>query len=521
MSRSQFALARRRKSGPKVPDEDWADKRDWLVNSCHPAQRDFVCDRGRWVAALVGGRGGKTTGCKARILARMLDTPKARIRYFATSRRHAEDLLWQPLKETLDALEISAEWNETKLRLRFPHNDSTLWLFGCDTKKDAERPRGLPSHECLIDEAGSFDTRLLNYLIDQVITPRLGDYRGTLTLVGTPGLIQGDHRIYQVTKPGSDIAMAWGDPDRSKDWSGWSLHAWSLEDGATHVPEMANAWELALETKRLNGWGDSHPVWRREYLGEWAADNTENVYRYKTDRNQWDPPRRGPFRMAELPEGRDWQYVIGCDLGHGDDFVECIFAFEPHDRVLYQVAEFGAKEMYPKRIAEHLIGEELDPNHPQGMIRFTGWPVGHVADSEGLGQGYLDELRDVYGIPIKAAEKKNKLGAIELFNGDLLDGRIKILKGSKLEIQLQTLQWQIDDHGRLRERRGDRNDYADAALYARREAHHQFGQPEQTPPPMPHTPEHANLMADLAEERLANPSDDEYMSDWGESLDDW
>jgi len=295
---------------------------------------------------------------------------------------------------------------------------------------------------------------------------------------------------------------------------------------------MANAWELALDTKKLNGWSDDHPTWMREYMGVHAQDDSEAIFKYRShmdvdgvrvEWNQWDPPRIGPHRIAELPKDKSWQYVYGCDLGHGDDYTEEVFAFSPDDphRQLLHVYEFTGKEMYPRRIAEHLLGEDLDHKNITGPIRDTGWPTGHVADSEGLGQGYLDELRNVHGIFIKKADKKDKLGKIELFNGDLLDGRIKILKGSKLETQLTSLQWYVDDHGRLRERAGDKNDATDGALYARNEAHHQFGSAPAAQKPSPRTPAGVEMAMRDRDDRADATNGDEYERDWDDGPDDW
>lgn len=504
----------------KIPD--WVAKCDTLRASCHPRQGDLVIDPGRRVCGLVGRGGGKTTAAKCRLLIRMLSTPDAQCRYFATTRGHAEELMWSSLKDSCERLKIQARWNESRLRMTMP-NGATLHLVGCDNKRDVEKHRGLPNHEVIIDEGGSHDVKLLNHLIYRIIGPRLGDYGGTLVLIGTPSHVQAGP-FWESTRPGSDISRRWSDRDLPEysDWSKWSYHHWSLEDGAPYVAELANLWREALVEKDANGWTDKEPVWQREYLGRWAQDESEHIFRYLPERNQWDPPRHGPYRIAELPKGKEWIYVYGCDLGHGDDFSEQVFAFEPHSKQLFHVAEFTAREMYPQRIAKHLLGDSLDANAPEGMLKWTGWPVGHVADSEGLGQGYLDELRDVYGIPIKKAEKKDKHGAIELFNGDLQDGRIKILKDSRLEEQLQSLQWHVDDHGRIRERPGDKNDCTDAALYARREAHHQFGTPEPAPTPAPGSHAHIEALLQASEDALADPDDEhDYTEDWGDNDQDW
>jgi hypothetical protein len=60
---------------------------------------------------------------------------------------------------------------------------------------------------------------------------------------------------------------------------------------------------------------------------------------------------------------------------------------------------------------------------------------------------FILEMANTHGIRFKKAEKKPeyKHGAIELVNGDLVEGRILIIKGSPLDKQIRVLQWKIDE----------------------------------------------------------------------------
>lgn len=470
----------------------WAEKERLLLEACHPRQRDFVLDPGRRVAALVARGGGKTTGDRARIVRKLGRIPKAKILFIANTRDQALELMWSPLKELVEKLGIQASFNETTLRCTFRRNGSQVRLVGADDKKQIEKYRGQPHHEVIIDEAASYPAQLLDHLIYRIIGPRLGDYGGCLVMTGTPG-----HHLsgpfYDVTRPGTERSRPWADREQPEyvDWKNWSFHRWSLLDGAPFVPALERLWAEALVEKANNGWTDQNPVWRREYLAEWAADDTENVFKYRpfledgTAWNQWDPPRiAAKGGLAELPAGfKDWQFVYGMDLGASDPYALEVFAFSPTDKAktLYHVLEFQKRGMYARPIAELLLGEALDHDKPGGVIGATGWPDAMDADADGLGDMLLDELANVYGIRIAKAEKKNRFDAIELFNGDLVDGRIKILKGSVLEQQLGSLQWAVDEFGQLKKHKGQRDDCADAAMYARRRAAHLLA--EETPQP--------------------------------------
>lgn len=480
--------------------EDRADEiarlADVVASMAHPEQRGFVVDPSLRPCAVVGRGGGKTTGGEFRFVRRMLTTARAACLYIATTREQAEKLMWAPLKNLCGRLNIDARFYEDRLRCVFLHNGATLSLAGADDKKQIEKFRGIPHHEVGIDECASFPPRLLDNLIDQVIVPRLGDYNGTLWLIGTPGkALRGS--FYEVTRPGSNLSRPYRERAQPEwaGWDSWSLHTWSLQDAAAAgVKAAKNLWAAALREKKNKGWSDDHPVWKREYLGQWAADDTETVYRYRPHDgggepfNQWDPERL-PSGLAKLPgTASDWCFVYGMDIGHSDPTAIEVFAYSPTDpsKTLYHVYEFEQRGMYARTIAAHLIGERLDAESPAGIIGETGWPEGMIADIAGAGQSLLDELANVYGLRMEAMPRKfgDKLDGIELFNGDLMDGRIKILKGSKLEEQLGDLQWVVGEHGELKEDKGARNDCADAAVGARRIAKHLLS--EEGAPPEPY-----------------------------------
>lgn len=484
-----------------------------MLDSCHPAQRGFVEDPGRRIAALTARGCGKTTGCRARLVRRMLLTPRAKCLYVATTRSQAIDLMWAPLKDVVERTGVDAVFNETRLSCRFPRNGSQLRLVGADDKREIEKLRGLPFHEVDIDEGASYPAQLLEHLLFRIIGPRLGDYGGCLCVVGTPGHVPAGP-FYDATRPGSDIARPWSlrEAPEYAGWQRWSTHSWTLLDGAPFVQALSNLWREALVEKEANGWSDQHPVWRREFLGQWAADDTENVFKYRPHDengqplNQWDPPR-DKYGFAVLPEG-DWRFVIGMDMGHSDPFALEVFAYLPTDPTLWHVYEFNKRGMYARTIAQVLLGDDLSALLTGGVLGRTGWPEALVADTAGLGEAMLDELRNVYGIRVQAAAKKDKFDAIELSNGDLLDGRVRVLKGSVLEAQMMDLQWSVDDFGHLKENKGQRNDCTDAFVYARRHAFNQFTEAAKVVRPAAGTPQLADLEMAEAEAAEAAPKED-------------
>jgi hypothetical protein len=471
----------------------WSSLIERITDECHPEQRDFAIDQGRRIVGLVGRGGGKTTGGMTRFIRRLLSMPNARCVYIAVTRDHAERLMWQPLKQAFNELGFRTDgpspdivYNETKLRLTLPKSKGFLWLFGADKPKEIDKLRGLTFNEVGIDEAASHSDSLIDNLINQVLGPRM---QGTIWLIGTPG-----HQLrgmfWDITRPGSKRSVPWAERNDDPEWIGWSLHKWSLKSAIENTKDRPIPALLAIlaEQKmqaRIEGWSDDNPIKRREHDGEWAEDGATTVYRYRatlddgTPWNQWDPKRVGPLQIAELPMGSDgkprddWAHVIGMDIGYTDQTAINVFAFSPSDRTrtIYHRLCFGQAKMYAQIIAHKMIGVDLDHSEPAGIIGAIGeWPNAMVADSiHAMAKMVLAELGNVYGIKIEPAVKgyHYKYGAIEVVNGDLVDGRIKILKGSALEKQLQDLQWGLSKSEEQIERKDQPNDHPDSLVYAR------------------------------------------------------
>ncbi len=513
-SRAKQAAGRTSVSTP------WADEIEArLTAACHGGgQRDFYEDPSRLISARVGRGGGKTTGQRARFVRRMARVHKARCVYVTLSRPVAEELMWAPLKDLISDLGIEATFNETKLTVRFKRTGSVLRLVGADDKKEVNKLRGQPFDEVCIDEVSSMSPKLVEELIDRVIGPRIGERKGTLVMISTPGHILSGP-FYECTRPGSPKHRPYSDrrlPEYDG-WRRWSSHWWSLDHPESQkVPALRNLWEDALRKKEDENWGDDNPIWRREYLGIWAEDETDSIYKYRAhvdgiEWNEWDPKRVrkaelgdfGALELAELPNGpdgkprTDWLFAVGIDHGSRDPFALNVFAVSPSDqtRTIYHTYAFERQGMYARPIAVLLLGprvlENLEAAHekPGGLIgALGGWPAGMVADTAQLGGNILLELSQVYGVKILPAEQKGKHAAVELVNGDLIDGRLKILKGSPLAQQMSELQWQKDQYGFPQFPKGQADHSADTCLYARRLLAGLFdaidtGDKEQRPPP--------------------------------------
>lgn len=484
-----------------------------LLANCHPKQRDFVLDPADRIAARVGRGRGKTTGDMFRLLIRMFRQPHAQCLFVAETKPHAESLMWEPLKVACDRLGLvsgkDVYFSDSKLRMRVKRTGAILQLHGADKKKEIEKLRGLPFDEAIVDEAAILNPTILEWLVDRIISPRL---RGPIVLTSTPYHVLRGY-FYEATRPGGPNHRPYAERDdpKWKDWGGgWSSHFWAGEDpDCANIPALADLWRRALIRKAENGWSDNHPIWRREYLGEWSADNTDSVYKYNatlgaedprgpegTLWNRWNPPRMSardgrPQGFVDLakacPGVTDWHYAIALDKGNKDPFACTVHACSPQDkerkfRHVWGMEKLGG--MYAKQIAIMLIGEAATERMLQGkeqgdldgILGVTGWPDVFVADAD---QALLDELTNVYGIKIAKTDRNrdSKVGGIEIVNGDLYDGLFVVLEdgtpgAGSLESQMIGLQWKPDENDILKEDPGQSNHSSDCGMYARRASSH-------------------------------------------------
>jgi hypothetical protein len=332
------------------------------------------------------------------------------------------------------------------------------------------------------------------------------DCRGGVICVGStpPEYLRGE--FYDITREGGTRHRPYEkrkEPEFAN-WLGYSSHTWEM----TQVYDLPNArklypalvynWEEALREKAEKGWSDDHPTWMREYRGKWAADNTDTVFKYRPhldgkEWNQWNPIGHVPKTLDDLravlkiltDRYGDVRHVVQLDEGFKDPFACNVYSFSPRDpeRTIWHTFPFERTGMYARPIAELLLGtDEVQQMLATGRVsqKYGGifgalgsWPDGVGMDGD---DSTLAELEKVYGIRMVKSDRKPdaKLGRIELVNGDLVDGRIKILKDSPLEKQIAVLQWKDDDFGQKKEDKAQSNHSTDTLADGRKLIAHLF-----------------------------------------------
>lgn len=193
---------------------------------------------------------------------------------------------------------------------------------------------------------------------------------------------------------------------------------------------------------------EAPPLVRRQMLGEWVEDGIGRVY------PDYDPARND---VNELPDGGEWTYVLGIDFGIIDPNAFTVLGWRTHDATVYVL------ESYRKK------GDPIDVAEEVGDLqrRYTFARI--VGDVGGMGKAFAELMTERHSIPVEAAEKHNKLGFIQLLNGDLAKGKVLVMSRECRELVAEwlSLQWAA---GATKEAPGMSNHAADSALYAWRAA---------------------------------------------------
>lgn len=330
-----------------------------------------------------------------------------------------------------------AEWSERDKRWTFP-SGASLGFGYLETARDRYRYQGAELQFIGFDEATQFELRDYQYLFSRLRSRHTIRVPLRMRAATNPGGI--GHRWVQ---------ERWGIPDAG---SAQTI----THDGRVFVPSlMTDNPGLDVASYR-NAIAQLDAVTRAQLeSGSWLLDVSGLVYRFDAARHL----------VQQLPDlGRDeygrplqWHYSLGIDYGFRDETAWCVWAWGDQDRCAYLVHAEKTAEMLPSETAQRT--QELVEQYQPEII------VGDPAAA-----GYIAEARDRFGIPVQAATKTDKRGAIRLLNGALENGTARILAGPGTEpwrTEASTLLWK-DERQRL-EHPALPNHCCDAALYAWRE----------------------------------------------------
>jgi hypothetical protein len=378
-----------------------AEKRKKAIQSldystlCFAPQRAFVEDPAQLVAACCSRRAGKTFGIMAKAVKTAHKFPGCTVFYVTNTRRQAERGFWnQGLLPFLRETGIQAKLNQNELTCTFT-NGSRILLGGANDAQEIENYRGTKTPLVILDEAQSFRP-LLRYLIDEIFLPQTADYgtEGQIVMTGTPNAFAVGY-FYEALH---DL----------EDAKGWSKHGWTFFEN----PHMKDPREWLKRYMAQKGLTEESPKILREYFGQWVRDGEGLVY-----------PQMQRCVITEMPDLTGWSFVLGMDLGYVDATAFVILAYNPRLAQIVVVESHQEQHMIPDRVAAHV--EALMGEYDFEAI---------VADAGGLGKPYVETMIQKYGIPVEAAQKTQKLAAIEHLGGDLSAGVLKVFRWGNEEL---------------------------------------------------------------------------------------
>lgn len=424
-------------------------RRHGITDACFPQQKEPIqaaLEHGvRQIAILTSRRAGKTNTVIRAVCRDAMDYPNAKYAYVGLSRVTAENIVWKELEAINDAHNLQIELQGYRLRAIFP-NGATLTLYGADQPGWLKKFKGAKYRGVVIDEAGEFDIDLQDFIF-RVIRPCLTDLRGTLWLIGTPGILPSGY-WWAVTHP-----------DSTKRVKGWNLYQWHAFDNPFIVEQYKKDMD---ELREIYGDAlDDLPWYRREWLGEWCLDTSNNVYKYSPEKND--------FR-GEVEADINDTYVLAVDPGLVDacGFVVGVYNPTKHNKLIFL-------ECY-REIGMSL--EEIADRCELYMKKYPGLRL--IGDPDAA--HFMQLMREKRNITIEDAEKTNKLANIGYFNDGLLSGQILFKMPECLEYAKEAMELKKafrDSHtheedgikvGEWKEHPKQPNDLCDCGLYINRVA---------------------------------------------------
>ncbi len=399
-------------------------------------QRKFIDDPARHKALHCTRRAAKSFTAGLYMVETCLKFPGSNCLFIGLTRQSALDIIMKDILKVVDRKhDLSIHFNNTSLDCTFP-NGSVIRITGVDVSEDEmNKLLGKKYRLVCIDEASLYTVNI-KHLVYDILGPAMADQMGTICLYGTSSnFTQG--LFFDIT---------------NKKEKGWSLHQWSAHQNP-HIN-----WQAQLDDIRANRPEYMEtPQFRQWYLNEWVIETDKLVYKFN--------PERNIFRDLPYPLSRAWTFNLGVDTGWEDDNGFVLTGYHAHDPTLYVFKAFKKSHMFfdhpeltqsvRKRIKEFMA----DPEKPIWRVVIDG------ANKQGV-----ETMNIMQDIPFEYADKLGKVDHIEICNGELLQGRVKIHESCRdLIDEMMGLVWKTDGDKIMlpkREHPALPNHLCDAFLYA-------------------------------------------------------
>jgi PBSX family phage terminase large subunit len=394
-------------------------------------QLAFVKDPSPNKVAVCSRRAGKTTACAADLVYTAINNPGTVSLYITLSRNNAKKIIWKEIKDLNRDYALKGELNLSELSVSFP-NGSTIYLSGAKDTNEIEKFRGLALKLVYIDEAQSFRS-YIEELINDILSPALMDYSGTLNLIGTPSPIPAGffHDAYVKNK-------------------GFSSHHWTFWDNPFIIKKSKKTHREMMDRElKRRGVTLEDPSIQREYFGKWTLDSNSLLIHYTTTLND--------FQAIPVTNPKRLNYIMGIDLGFDDADAIAVLAWSEDMPATYLIEEVVVRQQGLTELTEQI--EFLRKKYDVSKL---------MIDQGGLGKKLAEEMRRRHGIPVQPADKARKMEHIAFLNDALRTGRFKAKSDSKFAQDSYLVEIDRDKStpDKIKVSTAYHSDIIDAVLYA-------------------------------------------------------
>ena len=126
--------------------------------------------------------------------------------------------------------------------------------------------------------------------------------------------------------------------------------------------------------------------------------------------------------------------LLGVDFGLRDECAWTVVTSHPHEQEVFVIHSHKTADLMPEEASR--VTEALVSKYRPDVL---------VGDSGGMGVSYVEHWNRRFdaGLQMTPALKKDKRGMIDLMNGDLMSGRMKLVAdaAAPLQEEFATLPW--------------------------------------------------------------------------------
>ena len=406
--------------------EDWSDAfsdfqpRFDLNAHRHEKQRAIARDQS-WIRVALGTRrSGKSEEFCLEALETADQFPGEIVPYVMPSIGRYKDIIYQKMEDLSTRFSLGLRINRADFKIFTPAG-GCVQIFGLHTVPDAEKGRGKRFPLVIIDECGAITNQdILKRAVRETFGPATADFRG----MGGRGLLLGGTPGYE---PGCYWEQMCGG-NSHKSALGASVHFMTIWDN----PHFKGREQMILDSfLKENNLSANDAGYRREWEGEFCA-NTEGLCYQR-------------FNGVQLPRHmvpKGGYTVMGLDLGKHDPCAWVVVRFVISEVVVGNTL----KSIHHGHIIAAFEKSDCGVEEMAAITRKLqqAYGVSHIAgDSAGLGATIIQELREVYNLPILPVKKSGvRVGRIWMTDSQFGAGTLHVHEGcDPLVRQLRTVPW--------------------------------------------------------------------------------